>query len=267
MTIFNIIFSNLWKSKRILMLTSYVELKKRYVGSVLGIGWVLLYPAFLLGMYMFIYQAIFKVKITGIDSPFEYSLFVLSGIIPYLGLAETLNASILSLSQNRHLIANVIAPMEIIPMRVVCVAMASQCMGLLILMAILLFSGSSISFYWLYVPFMLIIQFFFLCGLSFIFAIIGVVMRDLVQLMGVFTLFLLVVSPVGYTKEMVPEYLQNFLYLNPLWYMVESFRQPLLYGQLPDPFMLCIYLGATIFIFCLGGYLFKKALYFMRDLI
>ena len=256
----------LWNKKKILFLTTIIELKKRYAGSVLGMGWILFYPAILLGMYMFIYQVVFRVKVTGIDSPFEYSLFVLSGIIPYLGFAEVLNSSVLALSQNRHLISNVTVPMEVIPVRIVCGALVTQCIGLLILMSMLLFVGNKISIYWAFLPLMLLIQFFFLAGLAFIFSALGVLLRDLAQVMAILTLFLLFVSPVGYTKEMVPENLRLFLYFNPLWYIVESFRQPLLYGQLPDCTMLGIYILAATIFFCVGGFVFKKALHVLSDL-
>lgn len=260
------LIKTLWDKKKILFLTTLIELKKRYAGSVLGMGWILLYPALLLGMYMFIYQAIFKVKITGIDSSFEYSLFVLAGIIPYLGFAEVMNSSVLSLSQNRHLISNVIVPMELIPVRVVCGGLVTQCIGLVILMAMLVFAGNKVSIYWCYLPLMLVIEFFFLAGLAFLFAALGVLLRDLAQMMAILTLFLLFVSPVGYTKAMVPEKLQAFLYLNPLWYIVESFREPLLYGRLPETGMFLIYLLASVLFFCIGGIIFKKALHILSDL-
>ena len=256
----------LWNKKKILFLTTLIEHKKRYAGSVLGMSWILLYPAILLSMYMFIYQAVFKVKVTGIGSSFEYSLFVLSGIIPYLGFAEVLNGSVLSLSQNRHLISNVTVPMEVIPARIVCSGLVTQCIGLLILMGLLLFAGGKVSAYWAFVPLMLIIEFFFLSGLAFLFSALGVLLRDLAQVMAILTLFLLFVSPVGYTKEMVPENLQFFLYLNPLWYIVESFREPLLYARLPDYTLLGIYLLASAVVFCLGGIIFKKALHVLSDL-
>jgi len=260
------LISSLWRSKRILFLTTFVELKKRHAGSVLGVGWVLFYPALLLGMYMFIYQVVFRVKITGIDSPFEYSLFVLCGIIPYLAFAEVMNSSILTLSQNRHLITNVIVPMELLPVRVVLVALVSQCMSMGILIALLLLAGNKVSVYWLYVPVMFMLQFLFLAGLAFIFSALGVLLRDLAQFMAILTLFLLFVSPVGYTKEMVPETLRIVLYANPVWYLADSFREPLLYGCLPDWDFMLIYATSALAFFLGGGFIFKKTLYSLSDL-
>lgn len=253
-------------NKRIIFLTTFIELKKRHAGSILGPTWIFIYPALLLSMYLFVYLAVFKVKVTGISSPFEYALFVLAGIIPYLGFSEVLNGSVLLLSQNRHLITNVIVPMEIIPVRQVCIALVSQCMSLAILMIMLLLSGGQASLFWLWVPVMLTLEFLFLAGLAFIFAALGVLIKDLAQIMAIITLFLLFVSPVGYTKEMVPQNLQFVLYLNPIYYLVDTFREPLLYARLPDMQLLMTYTVLCFGLFFIGGIIFKKTLHTLSDL-
>ena len=259
------VLKTLWLNKRIVFLTTFIELRKRHAGSILGVAWVAVYPALLLSMYLFVYMAVFKVKVTGIDSPFEYSLFVLAGIVPYLGFAEALNGSVLLLSQNRHLIANVIVPVEILPVRLVCIALVSQTVSLSILMILLLINGK-LTIYWLWLPVMLGLQFLFLTGLAYIFSALGVLIRDLSHLMAIFTLFLLFVSPVGYTRDMVPKALQFVLYFNPIYYLVEIFREPLLYGRLPELDLLLIYIVLSFGLFALGSVIFKRALYSISDL-
>jgi len=265
MNTFYRVLKTLWLNRRIVFLTTFIELKKRHAGSILGMAWIVLYPALLLSMYMFIYLAVFKVRVSGITSPFEYSFFVLAGIIPYLGFAEVLNGSVLLLSQNRHLITNVIVPVEILPVRLVCIALVSQAVSLIILMTMLLINGK-FTIYWLWLPIMLGLQFLFLAGLAYIFAALGVLMRDLSQLMAILTLFLLFISPVGYTREMVPAALQFVLYFNPVFYLVETFREPLLHGRLPDLNLLLIYTALSFGLFTLGSIMFKKALHTLSDL-
>ncbi|EPR37139.1 ABC-2 type transporter [Desulfovibrio sp. X2] len=256
----------LFDNRRIIALTTLIELKKRHAGSVLGPAWIIVYPALLLVMYLFIYLAVFKVKVTGIHSPFEYSLFVLAGIIPYLGFSEALNGSVLLISQNRHLIANVILPMEVLPVRLICIALVSQCMGLIILMTMLCLGGGMVSWAWLWIPPMLVLEFFFLAGLAYIFSALGVLLKDLTQIMAIVTLFLLFISPVGYTREMVPPQLRIVLYFNPVYYLVECFREPLLYGHSPSMEIMRIYIPLCGILFFLGGVMFKKTLHTLSDL-
>jgi lipopolysaccharide transport system permease protein len=260
------VLKTLWLNKRIVLLTTFIELKKRHAGSILGIAWIAIYPALLLSMYLFVYIAVFKVKVTGINSSFEYSLFVLAGIIPYMGFSEVLNGSVLLLSQNRHLITNVIIPMEVLPVRLVCIALVSQAVSLVIIMVMLLLVGGKLTIYWLWVPVMLGLEFLFLAGLAYIFSALGVLIRDLSQLMAILTLFLLFVSPVGYTRDMVPKALEFVLYFNPVYYLVDTFREPLLYGRLPELDLLLIYTVLSFGLFALGSVIFKRTLHTLSDL-
>ena len=162
MRVFGKLLTTLWAYRRIIALITLVELKKRHAGSALGPLWIVLYPALLLSMYLFVYMAVFKVRVTGIDSSFEYALFVFSGIIPYLGFSEVLNGSSMLLAQNRHLISNVIVPAETLPVRLVCMALVSQGVSLALYMGLLLWA-------WLWVAPMLGLEFFFLAGLAWFF--------------------------------------------------------------------------------------------------
>jgi len=255
----------LWSNRKIIALTTIVEMKKRYAGSTLGSLWLAFYPMLLLSMYLFIYLAVFKVKVSGIGTSFEYSLFVLAGIVPYLGFAEAVNNATVALSANRHLISNVLIPMEIIPVRMVGVALLTQCISLAIL-AFLMICIGKLSLAWLFLPVALLMEIFFLIGLGYILACLGVILRDVVQVVAVGTLFLMFISPIGYTTEMVPDALRWVLYINPLWYIVDSFREPMLYGRLPCWENLSLYFMITVFFFVAGCLMFKRMLTVVVDL-
>jgi lipopolysaccharide transport system permease protein len=267
MTQFRLFIDILWANRRVLAMTTLVELKKRHAGSILGWAWVMFYPLLLLGMYLFVYQAVMKVRITGMSSSIEYSLYALAGIVPYIAFAEVLCSSISLLAQNRHLIVNVIVPPEIIPIRQAAMSMIVQGVGLGLIMLLAVTMGGRLSLAWLWLPPMLVLEFLFLAGLAFIFSALGVLLRDLAQVMPVLTMFLLFISPIGYTRAMVPDNLKAALWLNPLVYLVDSLREPLLYGRLPDPLQTAVYAGAALSVFWLGGLLFKKVIHTLNDLI
>src|SRR5712671_5913371 len=102
-----------------------VELSKRHAGSVLGMTWVVLQPALLLSVYLFIYMVVFKTRFEGMSS-FGYVLYVFCGLVPYLGFMEALTTGGLSVKEDTHLVKNVMLPIELIPVRSVLVGMASQ---------------------------------------------------------------------------------------------------------------------------------------------
>src|SRR5262249_9943261 len=115
----------IYRYHRMLGAITRVELAKRHAGSVLGFSWVVLQPALLLSVYVFVYMVVLRMRFEGF-SRFDYVLYVFCGLVPYLGFMEALTTGGLSIKQNIHLVKNVMLPIELIPVRSVLVGMASE---------------------------------------------------------------------------------------------------------------------------------------------
>src|SRR6185295_15489241 len=110
----------IYRYRRMLVAITRVELAKRHAGSILGITWVVLQPALLLSVYIFVYMVVLRMRFEGF-SRFDYVLYVFCGLVPYLGFMEALTTGALSIKQNIHLVKNVMLPIELIPVRSVIV--------------------------------------------------------------------------------------------------------------------------------------------------
>ena len=115
----------MYRYRRMLAAMTRVEMAKRHAGSILGMSWVVLQPALLLSMYVFVYMVVLRTRFEGF-SRFDYVLYVFCGLVPYLGFMESLTTGALSIKQNIHLVKNVMLPIELIPVRSVIVGMTSQ---------------------------------------------------------------------------------------------------------------------------------------------
>lgn len=71
-------------------------------------------------------------------------------------------------------------------------------------------------------------------GLSWLLASIGVFMRDISQFIGLVLTMLLFMSPIFYPASALPESVRDYLYLNPLTFIIEQSRAVILFGNLPD---------------------------------
>ena len=89
----------IWQHRKVLLTTTWVELLKRYSGSILGKMWLILYPTFFLCIYLFLFLIIFKVRFPGY-SQLDYVVYVFCGLVPYIGFMEALNAGCVSVKQN-----------------------------------------------------------------------------------------------------------------------------------------------------------------------
>ena len=243
--------------------TTIGEFERRYAGSVLGKAWIILYPALLLSIYLFVYMAIFQVRF-GVGGKLHYVVFVFSGLIPYIGVMESAVQSCVSIKQNIHLIKNVMLPIELIPARVVAVSMITQFISMSIILLLTVINGTA-SWHLLWLPIVFALQVLFLVGLSWILSCLGVALLDIGYFINLVVLLLMFVSPIGFNIEMVPDYLKIVCYLNPIYYMTEMYRGSLLDGKFPEIVTMVIYVLMCCGTFLIGSIFFRKFKNYLID--
>lgn len=242
--------------RRILIATTKVEISKRYAGSVLGMFWVVLYPLLLLGIYLFVYLVIFKMRFPGY-SEMDYVLYVFAGLVPYIGLNEAIQAGTQSIKQNIHLVKNVMLPIEIVPVRAVAAALVAQVVSL-ILVACLSAGNGSLSPALVALPLAFVLQFIFLLGIVFVLSAVALVMQDVSYFVNLALMLLMFLSPIGFRADMVPKKLQLVLWLNPVTYLCEAYRFVLLSDYKSSPIMLAVFVGISMGAFVLGATFFQR---------
>ncbi len=259
--------SNLIKTlfvyRHIMLLTTLVEVRKKYAGSFLGQLWTLLYPALFLSLYLFLYLVVFSVKIPAF-STLTYVLYIFTGLVPYLFLMDSASASAVSVRQNIHLVKNVIMPIEVIPPRTVLIALVGQTVGLGLVVLFSFFTGEA-SWKMLALPLVIIVQLLFMIGLAWLLAAIGAIIPDLGQIIGLILLLLMFLSPVAFTPDMVPAGLVALLDFNPVFYMLEAYRFCLIKTYSVDNADLVIFFLIAMGSFILGGLVFSRFKSFIVD--
>lgn len=246
----------LLRYRKILVAVTRVELGKRYSGSLLGKAWVVLYPILLLLMYLFVYVAIFQIRFPG-SGPMDYVIYVFCGLIPYIGFMEAATSGCVAIKQNINLIKNVMLPIELIPVRYVIMGMATQAVGLLMLLLLVIANGQP-GWSLLALPLIFVLQLLWLIGLVWIISPLGVALPDTSHFVSLFVLFLMFVSPIGFRPDMVPEALRLTLYVNPIYYMAEAYRASLIDGYAVSWLTLAVYAAVCILTFVVGNRFFRR---------
>ncbi len=248
--------SILFQNRRILAAITRVELAKRYSGSVLGLVWIGLFPVLFLGVYLFVYLVIFKMKFPGY-SQLDYVVYVFCGLVPYIGFMESVNSGCHAVKQNIHLVKNVMLPIELVPVRYVLVSMVTQVVGLGVLLLLAAANGS-LSFHLVWLPIVVLLQVAFLIGLVWILSGLAVVVPDISYFVNLATLLLVFISPIGFKPEMVPQQLSFMITLNPIHYMIDPFRYSLLYGEFPPLQNAVIFVAMCVLTFGAGAAFFRR---------
>ena len=240
---------------RLLVAITRVELSKKYAGSVLGAAWLFLQPALLLSVYLFVYLVVFKVRFPGF-SRLDYVLYVFCGLVPYMGLIDAVTLGAVSIKQNIHLVKNVMLPIELVPVRAVLVASTTQSVGLTVVILLSALNGT-LTLHVLWLPVVWALQILMLFGVTWILASIAVALPDISYFINLFLFLLMWVSPIGFKEDMVPPELAAVLYLNPVYYLLEVYRDSLLFGRFPAPHIAAVYVGLCLLIFAVGSAFFR----------
>lgn len=239
----------LYQHRRLLLATVRQGLKARTSGNVLGTVWLVLYPLLFLLMYAVVFAHILQVRLPGMGTA-DYVLTIFCGLVPFLAFSEAFGVGTPSLVANRGLLRNTLFPVELVVAKDVLVGHASMGLGMLMVWGACIYAG---NFYLSHVVFPLIflLQIAMALGLIWITATLTIFFRDLQQATPIIILFMMLVSPIAYTHDMVPEGLKPLLDINPLARLMFLYRAVLLDGQLPVVDFL-IFAGMALFVFFAG---------------
>lgn len=238
-----------------LMATTIADINGRFKGTVLGLIWSVLYPVLFLGLYTVVYTMILKIRAPGFDTT-DYVLLIFCGLIPFLGFSEALGSGVSSVMSNKGLIKNTLFPIELIPVKSVLVSSVTMVIGLLLLMSALFYHGV-VHASQLVIPLVLLLQLVFTVGLIWLLSAINVFVQDLSQMVAIVILFLMLVSPIAYTHDMIPKELLPFMYPNPLYYLIMLYRDALFLGVI-NLDMLLMFSIISFVMMLVGGYAFIR---------
>lgn len=229
-------FGFLWRRRAMLANVTLTELRGKYAGSALGLVWAALYPVLFLGVYAAVFILIFQIKYERLDAP-EAVLLIFCGLIPFLAFAEALGAGTPSVAANASLVKNTLFPIELVPVRTVLATQASQVAGMTMLLIGIAIVGR-LGWTALFVPVVWACQVMFTIGIVWMFSAANVFAKDLQYTVAVLNLLLMLVSPIAWTEDMLPESLQPIAGLNPLYYVIVGYQDALIRQQVPGPHIL-----------------------------
>ncbi len=233
----------------------------RYRGSFLGLAWSFVVPLFMLAVYTFFFGMILKVRWNA-QLPQDHSNFAVilfAGLIIFNFFSDCVGRAPDLILQNVNYVKKVVFPLEIFAWVNIFSGLFHFMMSWIILAIFCVFSGFTPHLTWLFLPVLLLVFSSFILGLTWIFSALGVYIRDSGQIIRLGLTVLLYCSPIFYPLSAVPEKVRFLFYFNPLTYIVEEFRNLMLWGQVPNWKILGIYAVMSVLCMHIGFKLFQKA--------
>ncbi len=240
----------------ILIRSAHTEVKQRYAGSILGLLWAFIYPLVLFLIYSMMYLVIFRVRPTDMTTN-AYVVYILSGLIPFLGFSESLISGSASITTNKAILLNTVYPIEFIPLQIVLSSHVTMIVGLSILLIAKAILLGSFSWFILLTPVLILVQIMFVSGIVWILSILNLVIKDIQTALTFITILLMIMSPIAYTPSMVPRMLKPIIWLNPFSYLVRSFQDIFVFNTVSYNLLVAVVL--SIISYSIGYIFFKRA--------
>ena len=225
------------RNRQLIVQLSRREVIGRYRGSALGWAWSLVNPLFMLAVYMLVFSGIFTTRWEGAggERRSEIALILFLGLVVHGFFAECINRAPSLIVNQPNFVKKVVFPLEVIPWVGVVAALFHAAIGLVVLLAGQLLVSHHLPPTALLLPIVILPLLFLLAGMSWLFAGIGVYVRDLSQVAVMFSTAMLFVSAVFFPLTAVPQPYRAWLRFNPLAVVIEQCRETLIFGRVPDP--------------------------------
>ena len=226
------------------------DFKVKYKRSVLGVLWSILQPVLMMSVMAIVFSQMFRFKVEGTN----YLVYLMTGLIMFNYFSEASSNAMTSVVYNFTLINKVYIPKYIFPIAKCLFVGINFLFTLLPWIAIIILSHfglggypASINGWYIILPYIFICLFMFTLGIGMIISCVSVFLRDMFYIYSIILTIWNYLTPVFYSIEILPAYLQKIFQLNPLYMFITGAREIVLYGNCPSILNLVV-MGAV----CLG---------------
>jgi len=233
------------------------DFKQKYLGNMLGVAWAFIQPTATILIFWFVFQVGFKSQ--PVDD-FPFILWLVAGMFPWFFFADGMSTGTNSIVANSFLVKKVVFRVSLLPIISLLSALAIHLFFILFMFGMFIYYDYSPQWYWLQTLYYLFATVVLLLGFSWITSSVVVFFKDIGQLVAMVIQFGFWLTPIFWNMSMVPERYHWIIELNPMVYIIEGYRNSMIYHKwFWENMDMTIYFWiVTLSIFAIGGLTFKK---------
>lgn len=213
-------FGELWRSRQLFYMLVWRTIKVRYQQTVVGIGWAIIQPLLLTVVMTIIFGMLAQVPSNG--KP--YPIFVLSGLIVWQFVAQSLQQASVSIVGNAHLVTRVYFPRILLLLAAITASVFDFLCALTLLIGMMIWYEMVPTIGLLFFIPMLVLAATVVLGLALWFGALNVRFRDVGQLLPFIIQLWMFVSPVIYPTTLLPKQYEFLYALNPVAVVIDTSR-------------------------------------------
>jgi len=199
----------------------------KYRQSVLGVLWSFLNPLMTMAVQYVVFSTLFQSDIG------HFPVYLLCGIILFNFFNECVTLGMDSIVLNGPLITKVAMPKIIYPLSRSLSSLINLIISFVPLLAVMLLSGTPLTWALLLIPLAAGLVFLFALGMSLILCTMNIFFRDTRFLWSVVSLLWTYATPIFYPITIIPEAWQPVFRLNPMCQLIDLLRTIIIGGAFP----------------------------------
>lgn len=253
---FLIFLKHILHSRELLFTLIKNDFKKEYLGSYLGLLWAFIQPITFILVIWFVFEIGFRTGPSADGVPFF--LYLISGMIPWFFISNTLTSATASIVGNSFLVKKVAFRVSILPLVKIGSELILHLILVFFLVIVFLLYGYRPTIYWIQLPFYILNTIIFLLGVSWLTSTLRVFIKDVGNLISVLLQICFWSTPIFWSQNIIPPKYLWIIKLNPACYIVtgyrntfinniwfwESYRYTMYYSVLT---LFCLAFGAIVF--------------------
>lgn len=228
------------------------DFKIRYQESVLGYLWSFIKPLLIFGTLYIIFSVFLKFNIQ------YYPVYLFLGIILWNFFVEATSFSMKNLIGRGDIIKKIYFPRDIIVVSSVFNAFFTLLLNFFVFAIFFVVAKIPVSKTIVLLPLFTGELFFISLGAGLFLAALNVKFRDLTHIWDILLQMGFWATPIIYSINMVPQKYHFALYLNPMTRIIQYSRNVVIEGKFPQLDGIIASLAATLAVFYLGYFVFKK---------
>ena len=229
------------------------DIKLKYRRSFLGYLWSILNPLMIMVIMVIVFSNMFSSDIP------NFPVYLIIGQTLFNFMNESTNQAISSITGNASLLKKTYVPKYVFTVSKVTSSFVNTLFALGALVVVFIVCRVELNIYYLLIPIILLQEYIFCLGLGMLLAQGSVFFRDIQYIYAALITAWMYLTPLFYPITLLPDFLRNLVEtLNPMYFYITQFRQIVLEGRLPDPYLICAGCIAAVLALVVGTWAFLK---------
>ncbi len=243
------------------------DFKERYVGTGLGQFWYVVSPLVMIFIYTVIFSDFMKMKMNIIDNTYAYSIYLIPGLLAWTAFSTTVMRLNTSFFEKAGLIKKINVPMYTFQIAILLTETFTFVISIVLGLGFLFLVNQPITWTFLWLIPVMFIQSIFALGLGVLFSLFTPFFKDMKEIVPIIIQLWFWMTPIIYMKSMLANKYPLLLVYNPFYYFAEIYQNIFVYSKAPTMHSLLIITIESLITLVLAGYLYKKMVPTIKDII